>query len=307
MKNKFLKIFKDYPILLLALNIALTVVIAFVLSYLLSISAENSFVVAIAFALTFSNVQLNFSSRSLENRIVDFDTKFSISSINDKKLKESILSLIMDSENTINQFTQKDNAKPCIEKLFLDQVYENIDKCNNNINRVKSGNIRILFDEKPEFWHNMINNISCSFFTTNVTSQYGGSYGRMNKEELLLMQKKSVERIKKQSGVFTRVFIIETAPPSPDMLNLMKEQDKIGIDVKYLTNTEYQLLATKGNWIKKIGSPDFSIIDAKYLYLTHLDEGKDMSHIEIMNDGIRLEDAITFSRIINKHAISFKC
>ena len=115
---------------------------------------------------------------------------------------------------------------------------------------------------------------------------------------LLAFQEETINRIK--PGKFERLFIYDSEDELEELSELLSEQRNIGVDVKIISKKIYDGIASKQGWFQRIGSADFSIIDNEYLYVSYLDNGN-VSHIEMVRDGVRLKDALTFTGIIKDY------
>lgn len=301
MLNQLLKLNKDYPAFLLLLNIVITLLTGFVAAYFLKLPGTDSFVISVVIALTLSVLQLTLSNRNIEKNMEEIGNKFPVILTKEKlsydeRLSDSILNISHKSIEIIDSFSSS-GREHCIENIYLNEVYKTVNDCENKLDQIKNGVIRVITAETRDFWSKMIQNVNSSFFTTNY-SMFNGSFGRINSEALLEIQKQTINRIGK--GKFERLFVFDTEDEFVKLKDLIEAQKNIGINVRAINRSEYKRVAGNQGWIQRVGSADFSIIDNKYLYVTHLENGN-VSHIEMIKDDVRLKDALTFAGIIKDY------
>lgn len=291
------KFSREYPGFVFIMNMVLSASLAFAKSYLFKLTPESAFSSAILFALLLSVAQLCLSLRDIETKIFSLESKISLVSIEDAKLMEIMLELVGSAQKALSLYQSHTSEAHGVAIIFRDNVYSSLQSCINEMKLISSGNLRIIHEEKPTLWYDIINNISTSYFTTNVTREPNGSFGRMNNSEVMAVQSEAVKRIHANNGsAFVRLFITETDDLDEALTDILRMQKTIGIDVRIMKRDKFNALGFK--WFKKIGTPDFAIIDDQYLYLTHLENETQISHVEITNDKIRLSDAHIFTQIL---------
>ncbi|MDH3324727.1 MAG: hypothetical protein OEL89_03755 [Candidatus Peregrinibacteria bacterium] len=260
----------------------------------------DSFVISVIVALTLSVLQLSLSTQNIEKEVGKLEKQLPFNLSNERlssnnKLRESILNISNRSIEIISSKSFSGN-RVCIDNIYINEVYKTVTDCENKLEQINNGMIRVITEETREFWSQMIMNVSSSFFTTNY-SMFNGSYGRINSSPLLELQKETINRI---NGKYERLFIYESEEELKELSELLTAQRDIGIEVKVISREQYNSVARKKNWFQRIGSPDFSIIDNEYLYVSYLDDGN-ISHIELIRDVVRLKDALTFTGIIRDY------
>ena len=205
---------------------------------------------------------------------------------------------ILKTVDIIGANTKKTSQTPQILSLYVDQAYNAVADCDNRLQAIKHGRIKIIFEETRDFWSQMISNIEHHFFTTNY-SMFEGSYGRQNLPNLIKIQETTAGRLRDDN--FERLFIYENEDELSHLQQTIKAQKEAGIKILLLEKRKYDELAANQGWLERIGSKDYSIIDGEYLYLSHIKDGI-VTHAEMIRDGESLKAATKFTRIIKDYA-----
>lgn len=212
--------------------------------------------------------------------------------------------------NTGESFFGKETSVDGIKYAYVKQRLDNIVKDYTDF--AEKHEAPIQRDLVKEFWlGSIMGRIEDSLWTTNVAST-SGSYGRKINAKLLSAQRNAIcghpayrDFPARQKGVkITRVFVykakeIVNPETQQDLLDLMLLQALIGINVKIISENEFN-----GKWPEdflcdEIGGRDFMILDDKAVYISTLDEGGDISR-KTTQSGVKFTSLVVSDKKISR-------
>jgi len=77
----------------------------------------------------------------------------------------------------------------------------------------------------------------------------------------------------------------------------MSEQVELGVEVSSINFEKFKKLGEDQELLQKINSPNFTILDNEYLYVTYIENDK-VAHIILTKDGESLKAAKKFADIL---------
>ncbi len=168
--------------------------------------------------------------------------------------------------------------------MFLFNLQFNIKEFHENLKNNHDGTV-FFRSSNPErlrrVWEKGIECVREDFFATNYPIN-GHSFGRKDDSAILELQRKKVIEVKDcKSGKFKRVFIYDCidADDLKRLYNTLVKQDEFGIEVKLIEKTVF--LTTFKDYIQVIGSPDFCLINNKFLLIMKLSSKEEKKEYEM--------------------------
>ncbi len=279
------KLNQDYPNIVLFLEALISLIYGLLSAFVFNFTPREATMAGMLVFLICSIVNLGVQVRSVLIKSSEVDIhvplleKLKKIKVKDSKLYSELYNLI---ELTNEAYIPLNSEGIC---TYNNKLYGALDNCQKEIEDVKSKRIFIPPEEVREVWIDVLRNTKQSYLTTNI--EHDASFGRFPDSDLVEAQKQMLKKIGKDN--FIRIFLYENESELERLNNTFKEQSKLGLTVGYLSIERFKELSKSSNF-QMIDSPNFTIIDGKDLYLTHV-ENKKSRGVVILGEGLVLKSA----------------
>ena len=270
-----------------------------------------SLLISLLYSASFSLTHLALTVHGAQTNIADIKDMVKVKSLDDRKFLDKKLQLelnnLTDSAIKSVSFFNGNGESQSIEKMFIEEIYKTLSSCRGSLDHLHSGVIRDILSETKILWTNIIRNTNHSFCTTNY-GDYEGSFGRASDELINNMYKEKIQALKKKYGPdhcpLLRIFIHDQEIDGK-LGKIMLDQANVGLQVYSIDQQLYDKLGKQNSWVLRIGSPDFAIIDEKFILVTHIQD-KEVTHSELSCDQSRIEVARNFLNVLKQESEPFK-
>ncbi len=298
------KTFSEQPALIAIINILVSIITGLIFNFGIKIQPFEAFALSLLLLFSLSIIQLIMTIYSIRQEQLNYFNSLPIH-INIQKLslnedvKSHISGIILHSIECLNKYSAL-NKETSINDLFSERVILETKNCHDNLMSLYNGYMSVISStQSDKLWKVVISKIAKNFFTTNI-SYFDGLLGKEIDQNLLNLQGKTCQKI---PGEFVRIFVYKDKVQLLTLSKIIKAQTEVGIVIGCISKTEFDFISDENGFVLEIMSPDFSIIDNNFLYVTHIDNksGK-VARVEISTNAKRLKAAKTFSDTLMNYA-----
>lgn len=297
------------------ISILISIILGFVTSFFFTLTPFQSFVAGLLSLIAFTLLQLStYALESLNRasdhheRLIQMESLIGFDSHlkqldNDPFLKTQVVNLVRNANHTVSSLLNQQTGS-ALDRLFTEELLREVTHCGQTLEQLQNGTLRVVGDEAHMLWSKVLKATETSFFTTNIFRFRGVLLGSRDSQHLLEIQNELAQRLGPKQ--VERLFVYEP-DDEPKVDKIIRSQRSIGIEAWKVSRAQFDRLSADGNWVEKIGSEDFSIVDDRFLYLTTIDfrTGR-VLYVDLYRGGVRLSAALEFATRIRDIERLFK-